>query len=93
MRFATAQGFNTGEQFFTYLKDTFDVLYIARAQEGRAEDVHPSACIAAWLAGRANLLPLSALSTMSVRMTTPGSPGRVDIARHLAGCAIRPDFP
>jgi OHCU decarboxylase len=27
MRFATNQGFNTGEQFFTYLKDTFDVLY------------------------------------------------------------------
>ena len=27
MRFATAQGFNTGEQFFTYLKDAFDTLY------------------------------------------------------------------
>lgn len=27
MRFATAQGFNTGEQFFTYLRDTFDTLY------------------------------------------------------------------
>lgn len=27
MRFATAQGFNTGEQFFTYLRDAFDVLY------------------------------------------------------------------
>ena len=27
MRFATAQGFNSGEQFFSYLKDTFDVLY------------------------------------------------------------------
>lgn len=27
MRFATAQGFNTGQQFFAYLKDTFDVLY------------------------------------------------------------------
>ena len=27
MRFATAQGFNTGEQFFGYLKDCFDVLY------------------------------------------------------------------
>lgn len=27
MRFATNQGFNTGEQFFTYLKDAFDVLY------------------------------------------------------------------
>jgi OHCU decarboxylase len=27
MRFATAQGFNTGEHFFTYLKDSFDALY------------------------------------------------------------------
>jgi len=27
MRFATPQGFNSGEQFFNYLKDAFDVLY------------------------------------------------------------------
>lgn len=27
MRFATNQGFNSGEQFFNYLKDSFDVLY------------------------------------------------------------------
>ncbi len=27
MRFATAQGFNAGEQFHNYLKDSFDVLY------------------------------------------------------------------
>jgi putative urate catabolism protein len=27
MRFATPQGFHTGEQFLTYLKDAFDVLY------------------------------------------------------------------
>lgn len=27
MRFATAQGFNSGEQFFQYLRDTFDTLY------------------------------------------------------------------
>jgi len=27
MRFATVQGFNCGQQFFDYLKDTFDVLY------------------------------------------------------------------
>jgi len=27
MRFATAQGFNSGDQFFAYLKDTFDCLY------------------------------------------------------------------
>lgn len=27
MRFATPQGFNSGDQFFTYLKDSFDTLY------------------------------------------------------------------
>ena len=27
MRFATNQGFNSGEQFFAYLRDSFDVLY------------------------------------------------------------------
>ena len=27
MRFATPQGFNSGEQYFAYLKDSFDVLY------------------------------------------------------------------
>ena len=27
MRFATPQGFNSGEQFFHYLRDSFDVLY------------------------------------------------------------------
>jgi putative urate catabolism protein len=31
MRFATAQGFNSGEQFLQYLKDGFDLLY----EEGR----------------------------------------------------------
>lgn len=27
MRFATAQGFNSGDQFFAYLRDSFDALY------------------------------------------------------------------
>jgi len=27
MRFATSQGFNSGDQFFSYLKDSFDVLH------------------------------------------------------------------
>ena len=31
MRFATNQGFNTGDHFYSYLKDSFDVLY----EEGR----------------------------------------------------------
>lgn len=34
MRFATAQGFNTGEQFFAYLKDAFDTHY-AEGASGR----------------------------------------------------------
>ena len=37
MRFATPQGFNSGDQFFSYLKDSFDVLY-AEGEFGRAED-------------------------------------------------------
>ena len=32
MRFATAQGFNTGQQFFEYLRDAFDVLYAEGAE-------------------------------------------------------------
>lgn len=32
MRFATAQGFNSGEQFWHYLKDAFDVLYAEGAE-------------------------------------------------------------
>ena len=34
MRFATAQGFNSGDQFFAYLKDAFDTLY-AEGEAGR----------------------------------------------------------
>lgn len=36
MRFATPQGFNSGEQFFQYLKDSFDVLY-AEGLAGQAK--------------------------------------------------------
>jgi putative urate catabolism protein len=36
MRFATAQGFNSGQQFFDYLKDSFDVLH---AEGGRMMSV------------------------------------------------------
>ena len=36
MRFATPQGFNSGQQFFDYLKDSFDVL---RAEGGRMMSV------------------------------------------------------
>ncbi len=36
MRFATPQGFNAGDQFFNYLKDSFDVLY-REGKDGQAK--------------------------------------------------------
>jgi OHCU decarboxylase len=36
MRFATPQGFNSGDQFFAYLKDSFDALY-AEGEAGSAK--------------------------------------------------------
>ena len=36
MRFATSPGYTEGEQFFTYLRDSFDTLY-AEGEEGRAK--------------------------------------------------------
>ena len=52
MRFATAQGFNSGQQFFDYLRDTFDVL---RAEGGRMMSVGLH-CRLAGRAGRAAAL-------------------------------------
>ena len=39
MRFATAQGFNSGAQFLQYLKDSFDVLYTEGADSPRMMSV------------------------------------------------------
>lgn len=48
MRFATAQGFNSGDQFFGYLKDAFDTLY----EEGRTHPKMMSVGLHCRLAGR-----------------------------------------
>jgi peptidoglycan/xylan/chitin deacetylase (PgdA/CDA1 family) len=48
MRFATAQGFNTSEHFYSYLKDTFDVLYA----EGNTSPKMMSVGLHCRLAGR-----------------------------------------
>jgi len=48
MRFATPQGFNSGDQFYSYLKDTFDVLY----QEGADTPKMMSVGLHCRLAGR-----------------------------------------
>lgn len=39
MRFVSPQGFNSGDQFFTYLRDTFDVLYDEGAKSPRLMSV------------------------------------------------------
>ena len=48
MRFATNQGFNSGEQFYQYLKDSFDVLY----EEGRTQPKMMSIGLHCRLVGR-----------------------------------------
>lgn len=48
MRFATAQGFNSGAQFFEYLKDAFDTLY----EEGETQPKMLSIGLHCRLAGR-----------------------------------------
>lgn len=41
MRFATPQGFNCGEQFYTYLKDSFDTLYAEGSPGGGGQHGAP----------------------------------------------------
>ena len=48
MRFATNQGFNSGEQFYTYLKDSFDALY----EEGKTNPKMMSVGLHCRLIGR-----------------------------------------
>ena len=48
MRFVSSQGFNSGEQFYQYLKDSFDVLYA----EGKATPRMMSVGLHCRLAGR-----------------------------------------
>ena len=39
MKFGTPQGFNSGDQFFAYLKDAFDVLYAEGADSPKMMSV------------------------------------------------------
>lgn len=48
MRFTTPQGFNCGDQFFTYLRDSFDVLYA----EGETSPKMLSIGMHGWILGR-----------------------------------------
>ena len=76
MRFATAQGFNTGEQFYGYLKDSFDTLY---EEGGRMMSVGLH-CRLAGRPGRARAVAqfLTYLSSFCDVWVTR----RIDIANH-----------
>jgi putative urate catabolism protein len=80
MRFATNQGFNTGEQFFQYLKDSFDVLY----EEGtRGAPKMLSVGLHCRLVGRpGRLAGLARFLDHVARHDKVWVARRIDIARH-----------
>jgi putative urate catabolism protein len=80
MRFATPQGFNSGDQFFAYLKDSFDVLYAegeAGAPKMMSVGLH---CRLVGRPGRAAALGRF-LDHVHARSRV-WLPRRIDIARH-----------
>jgi OHCU decarboxylase len=82
MRFATAPGYIEGEQFFTYLKDTFDELYREGA-EGRAKMM--SVGLHCRLIGRpGKIAGLRRFLEYAKGCEGVWFPRRVDIARHWA---------
>ena len=89
MRFATAQGFNSGDQFYAYLRDTFDVLYDegARAPKMMSVGLH---CRLAGRPGRAAALARFLDHVRSHERVWLCR--RVDIARHWHA-HHRPDAP
>jgi putative urate catabolism protein len=78
MRFATAQGFNSGDQFYAYLKDAFDVLY----DEGRRIPRMMSVGLHCRLVGRPGRLASLERFLKYVRGKKVWFARRIDIARH-----------
>jgi putative urate catabolism protein len=80
MRFATPQGFNSGDQFFAYLKDTFDVLY-AEGKEGSPKMMNVGLhCRLVGRPGRA--AALARFIDYVLHHEKVWVPKRIDIARH-----------
>ena len=79
MRFATPQGFNSGDQFFAYLKDSFDTLYA----EGETAPKMLSIGLHCRLMGRPGRA--AALARFLDYVASHGSvwvTRRIDVARH-----------
>jgi OHCU decarboxylase len=79
MRFATAQGFNSGDQFFAYLTDTFDQLY----EEGEIAPKIMSVGLHCRLAGRpGRAAALARFLDYFAKRGNVWVARRIDIARH-----------
>jgi putative urate catabolism protein len=79
MRFAVAQGFNSGDQFFAYLRDSFDVLYA----EGVDAPKMLSVGLHCRLVGRpGRLAALERFVDHVLEHTHVWVTRRIDIARH-----------
>ena len=82
MRFATAPGYITGEQFFTYLKDAFDVLY---AEGGAGAAKMMSVGLHCRLIGRpGKLAGLKKFIDYIQGFEGVWCPRRIDVAEHWA---------
>jgi OHCU decarboxylase len=79
MRFATPQGFNSGDQFYAYLKDTFDTLYA----EGETAPKMMSVGLHCRLAGRpGRAAALARFLDFVASHERVWVARRIDIARH-----------
>jgi peptidoglycan/xylan/chitin deacetylase (PgdA/CDA1 family) len=79
MRFVAPQGFNSGEQFFAYLRDTFDALYA----EGETAPKMMSVGLHGRVAGRpGRMAALKRFLEHVVAHDRVWVARRIDIARH-----------
>ena len=79
MRFATNQGFNSGDQFYTYLKDSFDALY----EEGKTNPKMMSVGLHCRLIGRpGRIQSLKKFLDYVLKFNDIWICKRIDIAKH-----------
>ena len=79
MRFATNQGFNSGDQFYNYLKDSFDVLY----EEGKTNPKMMSVGLHCRLVGRpGRIQSLKKFLDYVLKHEDVWICKRIDIAKH-----------
>ena len=79
MRFSTNQGFNSGDQFYTYLKDSFDALY----EEGKTNPKMMSVGLHCRLIGRpGRIQSLKKFLDYALKFNDVWICKRIDISKH-----------